>query len=61
MTTRRGIPTRDYWLEHSLGRGLPWHKSVKLAEYTRREAEDEMQLYKDANPGSRFRLSVVKP
>ena len=59
-TKRRSIPSRCYDLEHSIDCGKTWNNVMRM-ECSRKDAEEEMQYYKDANgEGSKFRLVVVK-
>ncbi len=57
----RSIPRRTYQLEHFWPDGSGWHSCEFMDRTTRKEAEECMQHYKDANPGDKFRLVIVKP
>jgi hypothetical protein len=51
---------RTYNLQVNHGNGKGWGNVLRM-ECTRKLAEDEMTEYCACNPGSRFRLVVVKP
>ncbi len=53
------VPRRTYHIEGRLADG-PWLTDEKLLRVTRKEAEQAMEFYQQANPGMRFRLVVVK-
>lgn len=55
---KRRLPHRDYALCCNNGQG--WQEVTLLRDYTRREAMDEMAIYKGANPGSSFKLLVME-
>lgn len=55
---KRRLPHRDYALCCNNGQG--WQEVTLLRDYTRREAMDEMETYKGANPGSSFKLLVME-
>lgn len=53
------IPRRTYNIEGRMAAG-PWLTDEQLFRVTRREAEQAMEFYQQANPSMRFRLVVVK-
>lgn len=57
MRVARTIPHRNYDLQ--VRTEGEWTSVAELFDFTRKEAETEMGLYMDCNPGDRFRLVVI--
>jgi hypothetical protein len=55
----RAVPRRSYHIEGRLADGQ-WLTDERLLRVTRREAEQAMEFYQQANPSMRFRLVVVR-